>query len=326
MYKILSLGNALVDIITSLNEDEELTILQLPKGSMQLVDEQLSIAIDTATNTFPKRMTAGGSAANTIKGLAALGVSTGYIGSVGNDDLGRFFEEDLTKYKIRPHLISRTTNTGKAIAFITPDSERTFATYLGAAASLTADDLNDEMFQGYQLIHIEGYLMQNYDLVRKAITLSKKWGLKISFDLASYNVVEAHLDFLKEIMKGGIDIIFANEEEAKAYTQLNPLDAVHALAAECEIAIVKIGKDGSYVKTKDTFHQISVVSSNPIDTTGAGDLYAAGFLFGLSQNYSLDRCGKIGSILSGKVIEDFGAGIKADDWPEILHAINQIDC
>ncbi len=317
MYKILSLGNALVDMITRLESDHDLQKLSLPKGSMQLVDKDQSESIYEISQQFSQKLAAGGSAANTIKGLAALGAETGYIGSVGGDSLGHFFESDLQKYQITPHLLTRDIDTGKAIAFITPDSERTFATYLGAAILLQADDLQADMFEGYQLIHIEGYLVQNYELVKRAIQLAREHGLKVSFDLASYNVVESNLDFLKEIVQSDVDIIFANEEEAKAFTGMEPHDAVHAIGQMCEIGVVKIGKEGSLIHADGEVFRVPAFPTQAIDTTGAGDLYAAGFLYGMTRNASWETCGKIGSLLASKVISDFGAGISDENWSEI---------
>jgi sugar/nucleoside kinase (ribokinase family) len=322
MKRILGLGNALVDIISPIEDESLLIQLNLPKGSMQLVDNQMNQLVIQHTTHLNRTITAGGSAANTIKGLAALGQPSSFIGMIGNDEYGRFYRNDLIKYKIAAYLIHSDTPTGNATAFVTPDSERTFATYLGAAVELSADHLADDAFMNCDILHIEGYLVQNQNLIRTAIQMARRMGKIISLDLASYNVVESNLSFLQELIQEGIDIIFANEEEAKAFTNQMPEDAVHSLSQLCEIAVVKIGKDGSLIKHKDELFRCTAVTANPIDTTGAGDLFAAGFLYGYANNLPLKACGDIGSLLAAKVIEVPGAGIPDHLWEDI---INQLD-
>lgn len=312
--KILGLGNALVDIMTKLESDNLLKELNLPKGSMQLVDSNTSTDIINKTNKLQKTLTSGGSAANTIHGLAILGVNTGFIGKVGNDKMGDFFMSDMKDSGIKPQLLKSQTPTGKAIALVSPDSERTFATYLGAAVELTADDLNQDMFIGYKYFHIEGYLVQNHKLIEESIKMAKKEGLKVSLDLASYNVVEDNLDFLQRIVSDYVDIVFANEEEAKSFTGKEPDEALDIIGEMCEIAVVKIGKDGSLIKVNNITYKSGVIDANRVDTTGAGDLYAAGFLYGLINNETMTKCGDLGALLAGKVIETMGAKITKDGW------------
>lgn len=321
MTKILGMGNALVDIMTSLTNDTELQRFDLPKGSMQLVDKEYSQKIYSETKHFKRVQTSGGSAANTIHALAKLGIHTSFIGKVGNDELGNFFKEDMLQSGINPMLLSSKTETGKAIALVSPDSERTFATFLGAAVELTPDELNDSFFKGNDYFHIEGYLVQNHALIEKAVAIAKSNNLKISLDLASYNVVESNLEFLKRIVNEYVDILFANEEEAKAFTGKEGEAALDDIAQIAETAIVKIGKKGSWVKRGNDKYLIQPIDAKPIDTTGAGDLYAGGFLYGLAKGYTLDKCGDLGSLLSGKVIEVIGAKIPDSAWEQIKTTI-----
>jgi sugar/nucleoside kinase (ribokinase family) len=221
-------------------------------------------------------------------------------------------------------LLVSQTPSGRCIVLVSPDSERTLCTYLGAACELEADDLKPEMFVGYEIFHIEGYLVQNHDLIRTAVKLAKEAGLQVSIDLASYNVVEANLEFLQEIVREYVDIVFANEEEARAFTGNEPEQALINIADHCEIAIVKVGKEGSFIKSGEEQVQIKPRLANAIDTTGAGDLYAAGFLFGLANNYSLEVCGKIGSLVSGNVVEVLGAKMTEEVWAAIHVEIEKI--
>jgi sugar/nucleoside kinase (ribokinase family) len=321
MKKVLGMGNALVDIMTRLEHDDFLKDFNLEKGSMQLVDKDFSAKVIAGAKHLPKEQTSGGSAANTIHGLAQLGVESSFIGKIGDDEYGVFFGSDIKAAGIKPVLYKGKDETGRAVALVSQDSERTFATFLGAAIELSAQDLSENDFRGNDIFHIEGYLVQNYDLIRTAIELARKYNMTICLDLASYNVVEQHLPFLKSIVKDHVDIVFANEEEARAFTGHEPHQALEAISEMCTIAIVKTGKEGSLVKSGNVKHSIKAISANCIDTTGAGDLYAAGFIYGLVNSLSLDRCGNIGSLLAGNVIEHIGAKISNDKWNKIREAV-----
>jgi len=324
MKKVIGIGNALVDLMTKIENDYILTELNLPKGSMQLVEKTVSRNIIEKTKNFQRTISSGGSAANTIHGLSRLGISSGFIGKIGNDEMGRYFKEDMEKCDIKTCLLKSTADSGVAVALVSPDGERTFAVHLGAAIDLTPEDLNLSFFADYDILHIEGYLLQNYSLIETACDMAKKQGLKISLDLASFNVVESHHEFLAKIIKNYADIIFANEEEAKAMTGHKPEDALNHIAEWCDIAIVKVGKKGSLVKTNGQIFKIDAISANVTDTTGAGDLYASGFIYGLLNNMPVHECGKTGALLAKHVIEQIGAKINDDKWEEIKRKIIQL--
>ena len=317
MTKVLGMGNALVDILIRLENDELLREFNLPKGSMQLVDQTFARKLQERASTKVTVRASGGSAANTIHGLAELNIGTGFIGKVGRDMMGEFFKEDLERAGIEPILFYGKADTGIAVTLITPDSERTFAVYLGAAMEQTPEDINSGFFHGYGYFHVEGYLVQNHELIETAIKLAKNNNLTISLDLASYNVVEENIEFLKRLVPEYVDIIFANEEEAKAFTGNEPEEALNELAEISEIAVVKVGEKGSFIKTGKEYAEIGIIDANSVDTTGAGDLYAAGFLSGLIKKLSLKECGRLGAFLSGKVIENIGGKIFRDTWIEI---------
>jgi len=324
MPGIIGLGNALVDIIVFIDNDTLLEKLELPKGSMQLVDIEKSRRIRQACAHLDSSFASGGSAANTIYGLAKLGVKTSFIGKIGKDDYGQIFKNDLIKSSIKPILLTSDTHSGRAVALISPDKERTFATHLGAAIELTADDLNTEQFSGHDFFHIEGYIVQNNELLEKAVKLAKKEGLMISLDLASYNVVDDNLDFLQYIVKDYVDIIFANEEEARSFTGNEPDEALDILASICKIAVVKTGPGGSMVKSGTNKYQINATDATVIDTNGAGDIYAAGFLYGLSKGFTLDKCGKAGAILAGMIIEIIGARLDKKNWEKAIKLLAEV--
>jgi len=324
MAKVLGIGNALIDIMTRLDHDQHLELFKLPKGSMTLVDELLSEEVTKGTEHLEKTLASGGSASNTIHGLARLGVETAFMGKVGKDQFGDFFNEDLVKNGIDPKLFFSEKQSGRAIALVSPDSERTFATYLGAAIDLSAGDLKPEHFKRYDYFHIEGYLVQNHELIETAVRLAKENKLQVALDLASYNVVEANLDFLRLLVRQYVDIVFANEEEARAFTGKEPREAVHDLAELCDIAVVKTGKNGSIIQKGKETHHIKAIEATCLDTTGAGDLYASGFLYGLAHKLPLEKCGQIGSLLGGRVIEVIGAKLDRQRWEEVLKEVERI--
>ena len=324
MKKILGMGNALVDIMTTLPDDGVLAEFKLPKGSMQLVDSELCDRIYKRIEQYNPKISAGGSAANTIHGLARLGAKCGFIGKTSRDKLGTLFRQDLADSGVEPHILDSQSATGHAIALVTPDSERTFATHLGAAVELTAAELDAKVFAQYDFFYIEGYLVQNHDLIETVIKMARSQNMKVAIDLASYNVVAENLDFLRRVSKEYVDIIFANEEEAKAFTGKEAEAAAEELAAMCDIAVVKVGKRGSIIRQGDKEYRTGIIDANCIDTTGAGDYYAAGFMFGLASGYSLDRCGWLGALLSGKVIESLGAQISPENWAFIDNEIKKI--
>lgn len=324
MAKVLGLGNALVDIMTKLSNDSTLDELGLPKGSMQLVDEAFMQKAVEYTKHFPQTLAAGGSAANTIHGLANLGVSTAFIGKIGNDTFGDAFRTDMQNNGINPIMLKGKAESGRALALVSPDSERTFAVYLGAAIEMIPEDLTPEMFDGFTYFHIEGYLVQNQDLIRRAVEIAHSKGLKISLDMASYNVVEENRAFLDEIIRKYVSIVFANEEESKAFTGKSPEESLDILGEIVSIAVVKLGSAGSIIKRGTEKVRIGVIDVSSIDTTGAGDLYASGFLYGLINDLPLEKCGKIGAILSGHVIEVLGPKMDSVRWMNVKNMVNSI--
>lgn len=322
--KVLGLGNALVDILVQLDDDKIIDALNIPKGSMQLISADDIPGISNTISPYPAHMVSGGSAANTIHGLACLGIPCGFVGKVGSDELGKFYANDLKAAKIEATLLPSDTVTGRAYTLITPDTERTFVTYLGAAVEMDASELDINLFRNYSTMHIEGYLVQNTELIEKAMQIAKANNLKISLDLASFNVVEANLLFLQRVIPEYVDIVFANEEEARSYTGKTPEEALQILGNQTEIAIVKIGKEGSLVISKGQVENVGIISVDSVDTTGAGDQYAAGFLYGLSEGLSLQKCGQIGALLAGTVIENYGARIQDSLWKDMLNEVEKI--
>ncbi|HLW06577.1 MAG TPA: adenosine kinase [Marinilabiliaceae bacterium] len=325
MKKVLGMGNALVDVLMQIENDNILQELDLPKGSMQLVNKEMAAKVYEKAGQQGSIRASGGSAAKTIHALASLGIETGFIGKVGRDEWGNFFKNDMEISNITPILLESDSESGRAMALISPDSERTFATFLGAAVELSAQDLATDNFNGYHYFHIEGYLVQNRELIETALKLAHKNGLKVSLDLASFNVVEENLDFLRNMVSKYVDILFANKEEAKSFTGgLEDEAALNWMAELSEIVVLKQGVQGSMLKYNNQIIKVAPVKVNALDTTGAGDLYAAGFIYGLLHGLSIHKCGAIGSYLSAKIIEVIGPKMDIQTWEEVHEEVRRI--
>lgn len=316
MKSILGIGNALTDILAVLPDDSLLNTYHLPKGSMQHVDMETGDKIWAALKPLGVKYVAGGSAANTIACTAIFGMPSSFIGKIGDDELGLLFKSDQERYGVRSTLLKSEHSSGRSMVFVSGgNAERTFAVYLGAALDLVPEDLKPEYFAGHDYFHIEGYLVQNQALIRRAVELAHEAGCVISLDMASYNVVESNNAFLHDIVEKYVDIVFANETESKAFTKIDdPRKALDEIAKLCKIAVVKVGKDGSWVKSGDEVHFIPVWPADTIDATGAGDTYAAGFLYAHALGMPLDICGKAGSIIAAKVVEIIGTKIDIPRW------------
>jgi len=325
MKSILGVGNALTDILATIHGDAFLEEHNLPKGSMQHVDAEVGNKLWNILKDRGIKYVAGGSAANTISACSIFGMRCGFIGKVGKDDLGSMYKSEQIQSNINSMLMRGKNPSGRSIVMIDDNTkERTFAVYLGAALELGPDDLKEEDFKGYDILHLEGYLVQNQDLFRRAVEIGKSLGMVISVDLASYNVVESNLTFLNDIVKNYINILFANEAEAKAFTGKQPSEALDVLASMVDIAVVKVGKEGSMVRNGNIYHFIEPAPAVAVDTTGAGDLYAAGFLYGYANGAPLDICGEIGSIISSKVVEVVGAKVDIQRWKVAKREIREI--
>lgn len=319
MQKIIGIGNALVDILVRVNHDEALKEMNLPKGSMQLVDSATLALISKRVRSMEHTRASGGSAANTVKALARMGVDTGFLGKTATDEFGIFFKRELENAGVQV-ILSRAQNgsTGIASTFITPDGQRTFATFLGAAADLKPSDITQASLRGYDILYVEGYLVQNHALMEHVLSLAAQQRMTVCLDLASYNVVAAELDFFRSILGRYVDIVFANESEARAFTGEEPLDAAHSLGQLCRISIVKMGEQGSCVMAGGKLYRSPAVHvENVVDTTGAGDYFAAGFLYGLVNGYEPEACLNMGGLLASRVIQVVGTTLNDAEWQSL---------
>lgn len=325
MDKILGIGNALTDVSVILKSDDILTELGLPKGGMVHIGDELFERIQQTISLLDTTVTPGGSIANSCRAMGHLGVPVGFIGKIGQDKVGNLYAKSLTDVGAKNLLVvSPTLSSGVCTSFISEDGERTFADHMGASIDLNAEDLRPSMFDGYQYLFLEGYLVQNHELIEQAAKMGKKAGMKVVMDLASYNIIQVDLEFCTYLVQEYIDIVFANEKEAKAFTGFEPYEAASKLTQCCEVAVVKIGSKGSLIATKDQMLEVPAQRVECVDSTSAGDYFAAGFLHGLVNGYSLKQCAEIGSIIAAEAVQVIGTELPADKWIEIKHKITEI--
>ena len=325
--KVIGIGNALTDFLVNLRNDDVLTKLNLGKGSMNLVDAEFQRQIQGETADLPHTLSLGGSAANTIRCMARLGASVGYIGKVGKDSTGHFYEQALDNLGIDPYITHGKNRSGRCLSLVSPDGERTMVTYLGAALELCEADITPETVGEYDCLYIEGVMVQGHAVIRHAIKTDKACGLKVAIDLASYNVVLENRAFLLDIVDKYVDIIFANEQEATAFSgEEDPEKALEFIASRCELAVVKIGTRGALIKEQgaERIHVGIMAAAKRVDTTGAGDFYAAGFMAGLCQGLDLRQSGTIGAIAAGKGIEVVGTTFGEEAWNEIFTLVEDV--
>jgi sugar/nucleoside kinase (ribokinase family) len=308
---VVGIGNAIVDVIAQA-DDAFLARQGLVKGSMQLVDAARAEALYGLMG--PGIEVSGGSAGNTMAGIASLGGKGAYIGKVRDDELGRVFAHDMRAIGVRFDTPPLTAGppTARSLILVTPDAQRTMNTFLGASIELGPEDVTPEVVRGARVTYLEGYL---YDPPRakeaflKAADLAHGAGRKVSLTLSDPFCVERHRAGFRSLVEGHIDILFANEAEIRALYETPDFDAaVRAVRGRCEVAALTRSAKGSVVVTADATHVIAAEKVEKlVDTTGAGDLYASGFLFGLTHGRDLPTCGRLGSLAAGEVIGHFGA-------------------
>ncbi len=314
---VVGVGSALMDMLAT-EPDEFMERLGVEKGGMNLVDQHYIDQLIVQTSS-PPSLVPGGSACNTAIGVGKLGGNARFVGKMGNDDLGALFKQDLEKNSVEPVLFNSPTPTGRVLSVITQDAQRSMFTCLGASAEMHPDEISLDCFQGAAVVHVEGYLLFNRDLMMAVLKSAKEAGSLISLDLASFNVVESSMDILEDIIKEYVDILIANEDEAKAYCgHINETEAVKALSDNVDVAVLKLGSRGSRIAHLEQILTIDPMGSGEaMDTTGAGDLWASGFLFGMVNGYSFEKSGQLASACGYEVCRVIGAKIPEDGWARI---------
>ncbi len=327
MKNVVGIGNALTDILINLTNNDVLEHFNLASGSMSLVDAVAQKQIGEFVADMPRTLSLGGAASNTIRAMAKMGSEVGFIGKVGRDTTGDFFEQAMVNLGIKPTIFRGESHSGRCVSLVSSDGERTMCTYLGSAFEMNKNEILESVFEGYDCLYIEGYLVQDHQLISHCVRQAKAMKMKVAIDLASFNVVEENLDFLRAIVRDYVDILFANEQEATTFAACqDPRQALDIISEHCELTIVKVGRKGAYIKNNGKVEHVGIMqAANRVDTTGAGDFYAAGFLTGLCKGLSFVQCGTIGAIAAGKVIEVVGTTFGEDVWNEVLTLIEEVE-
>ena len=319
---IVGIGNAIVDVLTTTN-DSFLEKLSFHKGSMTLIDESKAKELyNMVTNKIQR---SGGSVANSLACVAQLGGKASFIGRVRNDNLGKIFTDDIsttgTIFKIPPSSVG--PSTARCLIYVTPDAQRTMCTYLGASVLLEPRDIDLSAVKDAKILYLEGYLWDNSaakNAFIKAAEIAKKAGRKVALSLSDSFCVDRHRDSFLRLVEDHIDILFANEDEIKALYQCSSLNtALEKLETKCDLSAITIGEKGSILISNGTRVNVDpFIYGKAIDTTGAGDLYAGGFLKGLADGLSPEASAKIGSICAGQIVTQLGSRSNID----LLNLIN----
>jgi len=308
-YDVYGMCNSIVDILLK-TDDSLIKSLGLDKGIMRLVEVDESQKLLGAVKDKKKTIMPGGSGCNTMIGVANLGGKAVFANTVGNDEYGKIFEAELSKLGVVSSLSRKEGMTGTSVIIITPDSERTMNTCLGVCRLFTKEDVDEKLLSESKVFHTTGYLIDTApEAGYHVLKLAKKHGLIISFDLADPFLIRAKRDELRKIVEDYADIAFLNKEEAKLFTGKEPDEALKEIAGMCRTAVIKLGAEGSLISHEGKVYRIPGVRVNAVDTTGAGDMYAAGLLFGITNGYSVEQAGKIASYAAAKVVEVVGARI-----------------
>jgi sugar/nucleoside kinase (ribokinase family) len=307
---VIGMGNALVDVIAPAGEDF-LEAYQLVKGSMTLIETDRAVELYAALDRAVEM--SGGSAANTVCGIASFGGRAAYIGKVNGDDLGDVFGHDMRAVGVtfRRPPGEHGTPTGRCVIVVTPDAERTMNTYLGVSSLLCVEDLDEEAIADSSVLYMEGYLFDRDDAkaaFRHAAEVAHANDRMVSLTLSDSFCVDRHRDDFRALVQDRVDLLFGNHDELLSLYQLDSFDAaVDALRDECELAAITVGADGCVIVTPDELIRVPAVAVDTvIDTTGAGDLFAAGFLHGLTTGRDLHTSGRFGSIAAAEVISHVG--------------------
>ncbi|MEB3159815.1 MAG: adenosine kinase [Synechococcus sp.] len=308
---VVGIGNAIVDVLVQ-TEDRFLQEQGLQKGGMALIDEQQAERLYQASG--PGQETSGGSVANTMVGIAQLGGRTGFIGRVRNDQLGSIFSHDIRAVGARFDTPAATSgaSTARCLIYVTPDAERTMCTFLGASTQLEPDDLDLSMVQQTKVLYLEGYLWDSPAAKRAFIAgaeACRAAGGQVALSLSDGFCVDRHRESFLELVNGHVDVLFANEAEIKSLYETSDFDtALDRVRGCCSVTAITRSGEGSVVLSGDQRFDIGIFRLGTlVDTTGAGDLYAGGFLHAYTQGESLERCGQLGALCAGQIVTQLGA-------------------
>ncbi|MDQ6993050.1 MAG: adenosine kinase [Mariprofundus sp.] len=310
VYNVYGVGNAIMDMQVRC-EDTFLATTGIEKGMMTLVDEERQKTVLDALLDHKVNYCSGGSAANTIVGIADMGGSTAYACKTGNDAYGEQYLDEMKKLGIAIEVAQDKGQTGSCVVLITPDAQRTMLTNLGISASLSADDISETEIAKAEYVYIEGYLFageSTRDAALKAIELAKKHAVKVALTISDPFLIDICRDQFQALIEGPVDLLFCNEEEARALTGLvDPIECAQAIHKQCANVALTLGKNGSIIMHQGEVFPIEGVDAEAVDTTGAGDMYAAGVLYGITNGLTWQQAGHLGSHAAARVVSQLGA-------------------
>lgn len=317
-YDVYGVGNALVDIQSRI-PDSLLEPLGFGKGIMTLVDEHTQVRVLSSLEGASVSRCAGGSAANTIVGIADFGGKAAYAGKVGQDELGDFWLEDMRNLGIKIEVGQTPGQTGACVVLITEDAQRTMLTHLGLSATLGPEDISEDEIKKSKYVYIEGYLFAGESTklaAMRAIELAKKHNVKVAFTVSDPFLIGMHRELFWELIAGPIDLLFCNLEEARSLTGLqDPVDCAHKIHHHAADVALTLGADGSLLMHEQKIHPIEGQPVTAIDTTGAGDMYAAGILYGLTNGLSWSQAGHLASHAAARIVGQMGARLSQKFTP-----------
>jgi sugar/nucleoside kinase (ribokinase family) len=322
MYDVVGISHPLIDLCADI-EDEFLELFSLKKGVMHVVDSKRFMEVHEKIDKNKMKIEFGGSVSNTLDGLRLLGCKVAEYGKIGMDKYGDLLVREKEEKKMGNFLKRHKSPTGCVLALITPDAQRTFVVCYGAATKLNEEDIDTEIIKNSKIIHFTGYEFESPLLrlvIKKVVSIAKPVGVLISFDLADIGVIQRNYIALKQFIAENVDILFANEAEAEAFTGKPGESALALISENVNYAVLKLGEKGSMISTKNSgnIYRIRPVKVIPKDTTGAGDIYASCILYGILKNIPLDKAGRIASYAAAKVVEKKGARLAELDLSEII--------
>ena len=327
--KVLGLGSPILDLLVQVDDSFLRENVAGEKGGMGMLDAAAQKKLIGAFPPGKVKKAIGGSAFNTISALTSLGMPTAFLGKIGQDADGDFYRKayaadggDISRFRF-----SASEPTATCVSLITPDSERTMRSHLGASSMLTPAEITAEDFDGITHFHAEGYMLFLPGVLPKAMRLARENGCTVSFDLSSFEVVRLFRKEIEELLDEYVDIIFANEDEAREFCgtdDFEPEAAAARFLKSCSTAAVKLGKKGALLRHGAETCRIEPKLVHALDTTGAGDLWQAGFLFGWLNGLGLEKAGNMGAVLGAEIVQVIGAEIPPGRWPEIQKQFNQI--
>ncbi len=312
-YDVFGVGNSLVDIQAQVG-DQFLEMVGYPKGIMTLVDDAVQRRVLDLLNDQPMNRCAGGSAANTVMGVVDFGGSAAYAGKTGQDEIGGFFLTDMRRQGVRIEVPAAVGQSGTCVVLITPDAQRTMLTHLGVSATLGAEDIDETELQLARYVYVEGYLFTNEGpraAALRAMELARKNHVKVAFTVSDPFLIGLFRDRFWQLIEEDVDLLFCNLEEARALTgKDDPIECARQIHRHCENVALTLGAHGSLLMHEGEVIPIEGVPVSAIDTTGAGDMYAAGVLYGITNGLSWQQAGRLGSHAAARIVGQLGARLQ----------------